>query len=526
LDKDRSVGDAETWASILEALRGTVNPQQFQTWFRSMRPVSLQKGLYVFSVPNTFLKDWIDTYYLDLLGECVASALGASQAPDGRPAEIRIVVAGAQDADEKTRNETTEQRGATARPVDVPTESAPRTEVAQGGPGRVNGAPPAAPEPPRRETVPVAGRRRGRVPHPLDEIRGQLFGHAKYRHFLSDVILNEDYVFDHFVRGPSNQLAHAAATAVADAPAMAYNPLFLHGPVGVGKTHLLQAICQRVLAKRPESRILYLSCETFVNQFISSVEAGDLEDFRYRYRHVDMLLIDDIHFLAKKERTQEEFFHTFNTLYNSKKQIVLSCDSPPREIPTLEDRLVSRFKWGLVTQIEEPGQETRVSIVRRKAERKGVTLPDGVADLVADNIATNVRELEGAVLRVIGYAALTGKKLTMELAQEALRDVIQPKERKVTIETILRTVADHYGVKASEITGKRRHKSISLPRQVCMYLARRLTDYSLVEIGGQFGGRDHTTVLYANEKIARLLQTNQRLKEDLDVIMRRIRSGE
>jgi chromosomal replication initiator protein len=307
---------------------------------------------------------------------------------------------------------------------------------------------------------------------------------------------------------------------------MAYNPLFLHGPVGLGKTHLLQAICQRVLARRPESRILYLSCETFVNQFISAVESGDLENFRYRYRHVDMLLIDDIHFLAKKERTQEEFFHTFNTLYNSKKQIVLSCDSPPREIPTLEDRLVSRFKWGLVTQIEEPDQETRVSIVRRKAERKGVPLPDGVADLIADNIATNVRELEGAVLRVIGYAALTGKKLTMDLAQEALRDVIQPKERKVTIETILRTVADHFGVKASEITGKRRHKSISLPRQVGMYLARRLTDYSLVEIGGQFGGRDHTTVIYANDKIARELETNHRLKEDLDVILRRIRSGE
>jgi chromosomal replication initiator protein len=511
LEKDRSVADAETWASILEALRGTVNHQQFQTWFRAMRPVSLQPERYVFSVPNSFLKEWIEGYYLDLLRNCVTSALGASVAPDGRPAEIRIVVAGAPDGAE-----------------DGPGEPAPQTSAAGAGAaaGHVNGAAPAAAEAPRRETVPAAARRQGRVPRPLDDIRGQLFGHSKYRHFLSDVILNEDYVFDNFVRGPSNQLAHAAATAVADAPAMAYNPLFLHGPVGLGKTHLLQAICQRVLARRPESRILYLSCETFVNQFISSVEAGDLEDFRYRYRHVDMLLIDDIHFLAKKERTQEEFFHTFNTLYNSKKQIVLSCDSPPREIPTLEDRLVSRFKWGLVTQIEEPDQETRVSIVRRKAERKGAPLPDGVADLIADNIATNVRELEGAVLRVIGFAALTGKKLTMELAQEALRDVIQPRERKVTIETILRTVADHFGVKASEITGKRRHKSISLPRQVCMYLARRLTEYSLVEIGGQFGGRDHTTVIYANDKIAGELEKNHRLKEDLDVILRRIRSGE
>jgi chromosomal replication initiator protein len=503
VDQDRVAARPEDWASIVEALRGTVSRQQFETWFRTMRPVSLQPGRYVFCVPNAFLRDWIQGYYTDLLRNCVTSALGAVAAagPDGRPAEIRIDVdAGPDDASPAA-------------------QSAPEPPVA---PDRR----PAATAEPRREAVPVAGRRRGRVPRPLDDIRGQLFGHPKYRHFLSDVILNEDYVFDNFVRGPSNQLAHAASLAVADAPAQAYNPLFLHGSVGLGKTHLLQAICQRVLGRRPDTRIIYLSCETFVNQFISAVEAGDLEDFRYRYRHADMLLIDDIHFLAKKERTQEEFFHTFNTLYNSKKQIVLSSDSPPREIPTLEDRLVSRFKWGLVTEIEEPDHETRVSIVRRKAERKGTELPDGVAELIADNIATNVREIEGAVLRVIGYASLNGKQLTLALAQEALRDVIQPKERKVTIETILRTVADHYGVKSSEITGRRRHKSISSPRQVCMYLARRLTEYSLVEIGGQFGGRDHTTVIYANEKIAGELETNHRLKEDLDTILRRIRSGE
>jgi len=509
VDRDRIVGDSESWASILEALRGAVNHQQFQTWFRSMRPVSLQPGRYVFAVPNAFLKQWIESYYLDLLANCVTGALGDTAGADGRPPEIRIEIAG----DAETPPPATAGTSGADSSNDASSTAAPP----------VSAGPPA---PRRREAADQGGRRRGRIPKPLDEIRGQLFGHPKYRHFLSDVILNEDYVFDNFVRGPSNQLAHAAATAVADAPAQAYNPLFLHGPVGLGKTHLLQAICQRVLQRRPETRILYLSCETFVNQFISSVEAGDLEDFRYRYRHVEMLLIDDIHFLAKKERTQEEFFHTFNTLYNLKKQIVLSSDSPPREIPTLEDRLVSRFKWGLVTQIEEPDHETRVSIVRRKAERKGAALPDGVAELIADNIATNVRELEGAVLRVIGYSALSNRTLTLELAREALRDVIQPKERKVTIETILRTVADHFGVKASEITGKRRHKSISLPRQVCMYLARRLTEYSLVEIGGQFGGRDHTTVIYANDKIAEELETNHRLKEDVDVIMRRIRSGE
>jgi chromosomal replication initiator protein len=238
-----------------------------------------------------------------------------------------------------------------------------------------------------------------------------------------------------------------------------------------------------------------------------------------------MLLIDDIHFLARKERTQEEFFHTFNTLYNSRKQIVLSCDSPPREIPTLEDRLVSRFKWGLIAEVEQPDHETRVSIVRRKAARRSVELPEEICRLIADHINTNVRELEGAVLRVIGYASLQGKPVTHELALEALRDVIQPVERKVTIESILRNVCEHFGVKQSDLVGKRRHKSISLPRQVCMYLARRLTEYSLVEIGGQIGGRDHTTVIYANEKIAREIESKPRLREDIDLIVRRIRAG-
>jgi chromosomal replication initiator protein len=317
----------------------------------------------------------------------------------------------------------------------------------------------------------------------------------------------------------------AAAQAVANAPGQAYNPLFLHGSVGLGKTHLLQAICHRVLSRRPDARILYLSCETFVNQFISAVEAGELDDFRYRYRHVDMLLIDDIHFLARKERTQEEFFHTFNTLYNSKKQIVLSCDSPPREIPTLEDRLVSRFKWGLVAELEQPDHETRIRIVRRKADRRGVPLPEGVAELIADAVTTNVREIEGAVLRVIGLASLTKKPLTRELAEEALRDVIRPKVRKVSLDTILRAVCEHYGVKPSDLIGKRRHRSVSQPRQVCMYLARRLTELSLVEIGGQIGGRDHTTVIYANERVAADVERSPRLREDLDAIVRRIRSG-
>ncbi len=468
--------------TILEIVRERVSRQQFQTWFRDLDLSRIDGKTYVFSAPNAFVKQWIESYYLDALRDAV-------EATAGMPHDVRVDVG---DDALPTPAERRERR--------------PRAEAAPATPVR-----PAIPAAPR-----ITTRRHG----------AELFGHPRYRHFLSDVILNDDYVFENFVVGPSNHLAHAASSAVANAPGDAYNPLFLHGAVGLGKTHLLQALCHRVLSKRPDAKIIYLSCESFVNQFIAGVAEGGLQDFRYRYRHVDMLLIDDIHFLARKERTQEEFFHTFNTLYNSKKQIILSCDSPPREIPTLEDRLVSRFKWGLVTQILEPDHETRVSIVRQKAQRRGYELPDDVTDLIADHITANVRELEGAVLRVSSYASLSGRPLTLELAREALRDLIQPKTRKVTIETIIRVTSEHFGVKPSEMMGKRRHKSISRPRQMAMYLARRMTDHSLVEIGAHFGGRDHTTVIYANEKIARELETLPRLKEDLEIVIRRIRAGE
>ena len=484
---DPSAAPTEAWPSIIEAIRGEVTRQQFQTWFQGMRLQRAEPDLYVFHVPNSFVRDWIEAYYQELLRRVVETV-------NGQPADVRLVVV-------KEKKEP-------VAPV------APRPQ-----PGQRTVAPA------RRPRAAAPRRKVERARRNAEDHRHQLFGHPRFRHFRSDVILNEDYVFDNFVVGPSNQLPQAAARAVAKLPAQAYNPLFLHGAVGLGKTHLLQGICQRVLSRRPDASILYLSCETFVNQFIAAVEAGELTDFRYRYRHVDMLLIDDIHFLARKERTQEEFFHTFNTLYNSRKQVVLSCDSPPGEIPTLEERLVSRFKWGLVAEIEPPDHETRIAIVRQKAERRSVQLPDEITTLIADHITANVRELEGAVLRVIGYASLTQRPLTPDLAREALRDQIQPKERKVTMEVIMRTVSDHFSVKPSEIIGKRRHKSISLPRQVCMYLARRLTDYSLVEIGGQLGGRDHTTVIYACDKIARELEKRPRLKEDLEMIVRRVRQG-
>ena len=309
--------------------------------------------------------------------------------------------------------------------------------------------------------------------------------------------LNPDYVFDSFVTGPCNRLPHAACTAVAAEPGKAYNPLFIHGGVGLGKTHLLQAVCQKVLERDPNARILYLSCDSFINQFITAIETGDMNQFRYRYRNVEMLVIDDIHFLAGRDRTQEEFFHTFNTLYQQHKQIILSADCPPSEIPELEERLVSRFNWGLVARIEKPCYETRVAILKKKARLRGLELPDDVLCHIA-RVENNTRELEGAITKLQGMQLLTsGSVIDLDMARQALGESATPDQRRITIQQILDTVTKYYNVRLSDLQSKRRHKSIAFPRQVCMYLARRHTRYSLEEIGGYFGGRDHTTVLHA-----------------------------
>jgi chromosomal replication initiator protein len=309
--------------------------------------------------------------------------------------------------------------------------------------------------------------------------------------------LNPDYIFEQFVTGPCNQLAHAASIAVAEKPGKAYNPLFIHGGVGLGKTHLLQAICQRVLEKQADLRILYLSCDSFVNQFISTVEHGDMQQFRFRYRHVDLLVIDDIHFLSKHDRTQEEFFHTFNTLYQQQKQIILSADCPPSEIPELEERLVSRFNWGLVARIEKPSFETRIAIIQKKARMRGVVLPDDVIAYIASKVENNTRELEGAIVKIQGMSLLNNGQIDLDLAKAALGDTTGPERKRITIQQIYEAVTQYYGIRQSDIQGKKRHKSIAFPRQVCMYLARRFTPFSLAEIGCYFGGRDHTTVLHA-----------------------------
>ena len=318
------------------------------------------------------------------------------------------------------------------------------------------------------------------------------------------LLLSPDYTFENFVTGPCNRLPHAASVAVADGARQEYNPLFIHGGVGLGKTHLLQAVCQRMLERQPDARILYLSCESFTNQFIAAVESGNMQQFRYRFRHVDMLVIDDIHFLKGHDRTQEEFFHTFNTLYQQQKQIILSADCPPSEIPELEERLVSRFSWGLVARVEKPCYETRVAILQKKAKMRGLALPEDVVCYIAAKVERNTRELEGAITKLQGTVSLQGdngqaapRAIDLELAKQALGETASAEQKRVTIQQILDSVTKYYNVRLSDLQGKRRHKSVAFPRQVCMYLARKHTRYSLEEIGGYFGGRDHTTVLHA-----------------------------
>ncbi len=325
--------------------------------------------------------------------------------------------------------------------------------------------------------------------------------------------------------GPCNRLANAACVAVSESPGHAYNPLFVHGSVGLGKTHLLQAICHAMLARQKQARVFYLSCETFINDFMEAVELGTLHTFRYRYRHADVLVLDDIQFLAERERTQEEFFHTFNTLYQAQKQIVLAADSPPEQIPSLQDRLVSRFRWGMVATIDQPCYETRIAILRKKARIRQVEIPDPIIEFIASTIATNTRELEGAIAKVIGLSQAYRQPVSMEIAEEALGGGRDRRHRRVTIQQILEQVSRDFGARAADIQGKRRTKSVALPRQVCMYLARELTSHSLEEIGGYFGGRDHSTVLHACKAITALRVDDTQLRQMIDQITGSLRRG-
>ena len=420
----------QVWQEALSRIESQLSKPSFEAFLKAMRPITLDRDVFTFSVPSLFAKEWLEGRYRGLIAETLREVLT-------RGVDVRFIV---------TEGET----------VALPARE--RTPVREQTPPR--GAP--------AETMALTGK----------------------------------YTFDTFVVGSSNRFAHAAARAVAETPARAYNPLFIYGGVGLGKTHLLQAIGHHVLTHKQIARVMYVSSERFTNELINAIRDDKMVEFRNKYRNVDVLLIDDIQFLAGKERTQEEFFHTFNTLYESSRQLIISSDRPPREIPTLEDRLRSRFEWGLIADIQPPDYETRIAILRKKAELDAITLPDEVAQYIAQRISSNIRELEGALSRLRAHAEMSRASISVDLATDVLKELLpQARIRPVTIAAIQRAVAEFFGIRVEEMKAKRRTKGVAFPRQVAMYLSRELTDASLPRIGEEFGGRDHTTVMHACDKV-------------------------
>jgi chromosomal replication initiator protein len=410
--------------------------------------VALEGGRFVLAVPTDCTRDWIEGHFLGLIGAAIRDVTG-----EERPIELRVSEA--------------------ARPERPPGDEAPDGELAGEGPAPV-------------ATIPVLTR-------------------------PASGGFNTKYTFDSFVIGSSNRFAHAAALAVAEAPAQAYNPLFIYGGTGLGKTHLLQAVAQYVSEHSSELSVRYVTSETFMNDFINSLRDKRIEGFKQRYRAYDVLMIDDVQFFEHKERIQEEFFHTFNSLYEAGSQIVMSSDRPPRDIATLEARLRSRFEWGLITDIQPPDLETRIAILRKKVKTDGIHVPETeVLTFIASRVSTNIRELEGALTRVVAFSSLTGRAMSVELAQDVLKDVFpQGEAAEVSIKRIQDLVAERFNMSLDELCGDKRSQNIVYPRQVAMYLSRELTDSSLPKIGKEFGGRDHTTVIHATSKIARLIREDR-----------------
>ncbi len=441
-----SVAHLQTlWDGISAFIRTHVSPDTFQRWFSSIDVADADDRAVSLRVPNSIHRIWIESNYLPVLNSAVAAVIGAA-----RKIEFTI-----QDESADSTAEAVPARGPIA---------APRGQ-------------PAVAEP------------------------------ASARGNASASGLNPRFTFESFVVGQNTEFAHAASLAVAHRPAVAHNPLFMFGGVGLGKTHLMQAIGHQVVAEKPNKKVLYVTCEQFTNDYINALAQGDaLNKFRRRYRAVDVLLLDDVQFLGGKEKTQEEFFHTFNELINSQKQIVLSCDRPPAEIGGLEQRLVSRFEWGMTAEIVKPDMETRLAILRRKAGALSVTVPDHALQFLANRVRANIRRLEGALMRVATHLSLSGGELTVDRLETLLRDILlEEAKRIVSIEEIQRSVADQYDLRVSDMTSKRRPANIAFPRQIAMFLAREMTKASLNEIGDAFGGRDHGTVLHAHKLVTKRL---------------------
>ena len=443
------------WETVKCDLKGLFPDDVFQTWFEPMVCVDATEDTVTLSVPSDFAVMWIHDNYLDLISQRLRLTAGRMVHVTLRKLE--------QGADDSVRHA----------------------------------------EPPARTKPAAPARRNGRTDDRL----------------VTSGSLNPRNTFENFVVGANNQLAHAASLAVAQAPAQAYNPLFIHGATGLGKTHLMHAIGHSIIARNPDAKVAYLSTEKFTNEYIHAIQENALTKFRQRYRNVDVLLLDDVQFLAGKERIQEEFFHTFNDLFESGRQIVLSSDRPVAEIATLESRLVSRFQWGLAADIQSPDLETRIAILRTKAATLKVDLPGPVLEFIAQHIVKNIRRLEGALIKISSYSALTGKPLDLATTEHLLKDVLMEEaQNRLNIEGIQKRVADHYQIRHSDMTSKRRPNAIAFPRQIAMYLSRQLTRHSLQEIGEAFGGRDHGTVIHACKTVENMMETDDSVRGSVDFL--------
>ncbi|WP_062568461.1 chromosomal replication initiator protein DnaA [Pseudoalteromonas arabiensis] len=461
------------WQSCLYVLQDELPSQQFSMWVRPLQAESTEDTLTIYA-PNRFVLDWVREKYLNRINELLVEICG-DEAP-----ELRF------DVGSKPILNAQAATMPAAAEVSAPVNAQHATEKQQ----------------PKAEKKAVE-------PAPKSGYKSNI---------------KENYTFDSFVEGKSNQLAKAAATQVADNPGSAFNPVFIYGGTGLGKTHLLHAVGNGIMANKPDAKIVYMHSERFVQDMVKALQNNAIEEFKRYYRSVDALMIDDIQFFANKERSQEEFFHTFNALLEGNQQIILTSDRYPKEIEGVEDRLKSRFGWGLTIAIEPPELETRVAILMKKAQQSKINLPHEVAFFIAKKLRSNVRELEGALNRVIANANFTGRPISIDFVKEALRDLLALQDKLVTIDNIQRTVAEYYRIRVSDLLSKRRSRSVARPRQVAMALSKELTNHSLPEIGDAFGGRDHTTVLHACRKVKSLRDESHEVKEDYQNLIRTLSS--
>jgi chromosomal replication initiator protein len=485
--------------SLLTAVEKRVNPLSFETWFRPITRGAKEDATIVLHVPNETFRHWIASNYAEILDDsleelnlehCSVSFRVEDDVEPALPRANGNGYAGGYGGGNGYANGNGAYDAAPAH----------KTNGANGanGNGSATGSGAAVVMEPAKASEEAA-----------DEDASSFTPMARFMEIEPlELPLNQKYTFETFVVGSCNQFAHAASQAVAEAPAKTYNPLYVYGGVGLGKTHLMHAIGHAIKGRNRHLRLTYISSEKFMNELINAIRYDKTLNFREKYRSIDILLMDDIQFLAGKERTQEEFFHTFNALYDAQKQIVISSDCPPREIPTLEERLHSRFEWGLIADIQPPDLETKVAILKRKAEIEKIDLPDNVALFIASKIKSNIRELEGSLVRLVAYASLKGRDLDLDLAQEVLKNIIDEDDRQITIELIQKTVSDHYGLRVSELKSKNNSRSVAVPRQVAMYLCKYLTKASLPEIGREFGGKHHTTVIHSVNKITELYESD------------------